>query len=357
MVTSEQQVRYGWKAVALAFALAAMAASVKAQRRPAATEPPSVIWKNVLTGKPSDYVKSVRTCEHCHRAEVLEFEKTPHSQIKLPAGNPVASCAICHGPEAAHVVAEEAAAGDVAKMEAGAKLIFSFHGNPKENAERCLACHSTSIHQQDFSESAHFLHGVSCNECHSMHLVRAIEHPNAPTPTMAEAAFYEVPKLPIEQRWLHESLLKKSQPALCYQCHGDVRAQFAMPFHHRVPEGLMNCTSCHTPHGAITTEHQLNQPGFQTCIKCHIEVAGPFVYEHAAVKIEGCVACHNPHGSPNHFMLVRRETRFLCLQCHTGFHNQAVTPHGPSTSFENWGDCTRCHIAIHGSDFDPDFIR
>ena len=64
----------------------------------------------------------------------------------------------------------------------------------------------------------------------------------------------------------------------------------------------------------------LNHPGSETCVKCHVEKRGPFVFEHPAVKVEGCVTCHNPHGSTNRMLLVRREGRQLCLQCHTGFH-------------------------------------
>ena len=78
--------------------------------------------------------------------------------------------------------------------------------------------------------------------------------------------FYNVPKLAVEQRWLRESLLREAQPVLCYSCHASVRAQFALPFHHRVDEGSRKCTDCHNPHGSENLA-SLTAPGWETCTK------------------------------------------------------------------------------------------
>ena len=43
--------------------------------------------------------------------------------------------------------------------------------------------------------------------------------------------------------------------ALCYSCHQTVRSAFALPEHHKVPEGVVSCVDCHQPHG--TSEHSL----------------------------------------------------------------------------------------------------
>jgi predicted CXXCH cytochrome family protein len=355
MRTIEGQAHYGWKLLALAVAVSWTAPMAWPQRRPAPSEPPSVAWKEVLTGKPTDYVKSVHECQHCHRAETLEFEKTAHAEIKLPTGHPVATCAICHGPDKAHADAEEAAGDNEAKQQAAAKLIFAFRSNPKENAERCLACHITSSQQENFAHSQHAFAGVTCNDCHSAHLVEAIEHPNRKLIQTAQEQFFDVPRLPIQNQWLLDGQLRKPQPDLCYTCHATIEAQFALPMHHRVPEGLMKCTDCHNPHGT-NNQAMLRAANWETCVKCHVEKRGPFVYEHPVARVEGCITCHNPHGSVNNFMLARREGRLLCLQCHTGFHTQAGVPHG-RLGFQTSGECVRCHVEIHGSNFDPNFLR
>src|SRR3989338_1829118 len=64
----------------------------------------------------------------------------------------------------------------------------------------------------------------------------------------------------------------------CFQCHTDKKMEFNQPHHHPVLEGKMNCTSCHSPHGAdvrawsATTLKGVNE----TCFNCHKEQRGPF---------------------------------------------------------------------------------
>ena len=117
----------------------------------------------------------------------------------------------------------------------------------------------------------------------------------------------------------------------------------------------MKCSDCHNPHSSFNVA-SLNSEGSETCVKCHVEKRGPFVYEHPAVKVEGCVTCHNPHGSDNRMLLVRREGRQLCLQCHTGYHTQAQVPHS-RLGYQTSGECVRCHVTVHGSSLDPNFLR
>jgi predicted CXXCH cytochrome family protein len=267
----------------------------------------------------------------------------------------VSGCEACHGPGKAHAEAEQEAGGDPAKQAAATKLIFSFHANPKENSERCLSCHTTGRRQEMFAESQHALAAVACDQCHVLHLVKESKDKSKGSLTYAQADFFQVPQLPDSVRWLHNGLLKQSEPTVCFNCHGNIQALFALPVHHRVPEQLMKCTDCHNPHGSINRA-SLNETNWETCVKCHVEKRGPYVYEHPAARALGCVACHNPHGNTNRMMLVRREGRQLCLQCHTGFHGQAGVPHG-RLGFQTSGECTRCHVSIHGSNFDPDFLR
>jgi predicted CXXCH cytochrome family protein len=324
-----------------------------AQRQPAATEGPSIAFKPASGNVSGELVGNER-CRSCHRAELTEFGKTSHAHLQFE-NKAVLGCETCHGSGKAHVDAEEAAQGDDAKTAAANKLIFSFHGSPKENAERCLICHNSSKQQAMFGHSEHLAAGVSCDSCHATHLVNAIKDQSKGSLNTPQAEFFQVPKPADETRWLRESLLKTSQPTLCFSCHATVKAQFALPSHHRVPEGLMKCTDCHNPHGT-PNKANLHQSTSETCVQCHVEKRGPFTYEHPASKVESCVTCHNPHGTTNRTLLVRRENRQLCLQCHTGTHSQAPAPHG-RLGFQTSGECVRCHVTIHGSNFDVNFLR
>jgi len=321
------------------------------QTRPAAIEPSSVssIPISPLAG---DVYAGADRCRSCHRAESTQYAKTKHASLTWKAGEAVTGCEMCHGPGKAHADGEEAAHGDDAKAAAAAKLIFSFNDNPKKNAERCLQCHASSRNQKEFGHSTHMQHGVACNDCHATHLV--VENTAAAKLRIPQEDFFSVPQLSEENRWLHGSMLKKPQPDLCFGCHGNIRAAFALPVHHKVPEGLMKCTDCHETHGT-SNRATLRQSGWETCTQCHTEKRGPFVFEHSAVKVEGCTACHTPHGSVNRMLLARREERFLCLSCHVNPF-AANVPHS-RLSFQERGDCTRCHSVIHGSNFDPNFLH
>lgn len=325
-------------------------AALFAQTRPAAPDPSSV-FANPSAGKSEGEYAGTATCRGCHRAESLQFTKTRHASVSVSKDSPM-GCETCHGPGKAHASAMGASQGDDAKVEAAKKLIYGFRGTPQQNAERCQGCHGSSKEQSRFLHSPHATHGVACADCHSAHLVSG--SPRRVGVSAAATSFFSVPKMPEEKRWLSSSLLKKPQPDLCYGCHGTVQAQFALPTHHRVPEGAMKCTDCHNTHGT-SNRATLRQTGWETCINCHVEKRGPFVFEHSAVKVEGCTACHTPHGSVNRMLLTRREERFLCLQCHVN-PTAVNVPHSKG-GFQTRGDCSRCHASIHGSNFDPAFLH
>lgn len=323
---------------------------VIAQTRPAAVDPPSMSTLGARAAG-SAYVGSDH-CAICHDAESREFEKTVHSRLKAGRGAEIVGCEACHGPGKAHADFYESGAPDT-RTDAE-KSRFAFHDNPTENSSQCMKCHITSRDEREFDRSVHARHGVECLTCHSAHLLDPSSRPTRNSVLAAQQTFFSVPTIPEETRWLTNSLLKKPQPDLCAGCHGSILAQFALPTHHRVPEGAMKCTDCHNTHG--TSNHAtLRQAGWETCIQCHVEKRGPFVFEHSAVKVEGCIICHTPHGSVNRMLLVRREERFLCLSCHVD-PAAANVPHG-RLSFQTSGDCTRCHAVIHGSNFDVNFLH
>ncbi len=265
---------------------------------------------------PAQYVGS-EACKACHedmpaKGFYKDFEKTPHWKTTFAAhpGVPGEGCETCHGPGADHVNA----GGDKTK-------IFSFKtATSKEISERCLTCHEYGEEHSNFARSVHNLNNVTCTDCHSVHHAK-------------EAEF----------------LLVANQPQLCYSCHLEIKPEFSKPFHHRVNEGLVKCTDCHNEHGGFVTKQlRATAAQDQICFKCHVDKAGPFIFEHAVVKTEGCVACHTPHGSPNPRLLKRSQINLLCLECHSPAGG--LIPIGPvHNQTQKYQACTLCHAAIHGS--------
>ena len=341
----------GWTIGALGLAICPL--RVVAQRQPAAAQSSSTVWQGDKNAKPQDYV-GMETCSGCHQEQAAQFSKTIHARAYPEKQTAGVGCEGCHGPGKNHVDAIIAAAGDAAKTAEAKKLIYGFHGKPQANSERCLICHTTAQDQSLFHRSQHKMAGVSCDQCHSAHLVVSDKPSQREGLQLAQQKFFSAPKLPDETRWLHESMLRQKQPELCFGCHTTIQAQFALPNHHRVPEGLMKCTDCHSAHGTLNPV-QLRKVNFEVCTTCHTEKRGPYVYEHPAARVEGCTACHSPHGTVENHMELRREGRFICLQCHVD-PAAANVPHG-RLSFQTRGDCTRCHAVIHGSNVNQYFLQ
>jgi DmsE family decaheme c-type cytochrome len=244
-----------------------------------------------------------------------KFADNPHQRMVLMHGGNGVTCENCHGAGKAHVDG----GGDVTKIFNPAKH------SAKEVDEKCLTCHAGA--HPDFLRSPHAKANVSCISCHSVHAAKA-----------------------------PEQLLKASQPALCFQCHSDVKASVSMPFHHPVNEGVVKCTDCHDVHGTFGNNN-LRSTADQSmiCTKCHTDVRGPFVYEHAPVKAEGCLGCHSPHGSQNARMLNMPSINTLCNQCHSRVANATV--HGMGAGSDELQPCTSCHTYIHGSNINAAFLR
>jgi DmsE family decaheme c-type cytochrome len=284
----------------------------------------------------SDYLGS-EACKVCHEDHYTDLADTPHYATRLDTRGGMSRqlCEACHGPGRAHV----AGGGDRSKI-----FIFK-ERTPVEVNKRCLTCHSTGPNRLNSANSFHRQNQVSCIDCHSPHRAKT-----------------------------KEKLLVKAMPELCLSCHLQQKSQFNMPFRHRVLEGLITCTDCHDQHGTDEgweSDHLVRQVrtsanGDYVCFKCHKDKQGPFVYQHAAVKVEGCAACHIPHGGANPHMLRYSNVDLQCLQCHTAAafgHSQAGT--APTTGFpvmtaqesNQQQACTLCHVAIHGSNFNSLFFR
>ncbi|MEP7076345.1 MAG: DmsE family decaheme c-type cytochrome [Acidobacteriota bacterium] len=296
----------------------------------------------VLAG--DDYVGS-ETCKACHEDQFNAFSKTKHAgltDLKSWKGK-AHGCESCHGPGSKHVE-DPTVKGS----------IISFKGkDAKAVSETCLACHAGRESHNEFRRGEHWRNNVGCTDCHTPHgpgkenlkagSITFIGPANEQRPNQAEA-----------------SMLKQSEPQLCMSCHVETKSQFSKPFHHKVLEGTMRCSDCHNAHGGFEAKQTKLAVGVDAaCIKCHANKQGPFVYEHAPLKVEGCAACHTPHGSANAKMLKRASVKQLCMECHSSitdslapdvpsFHNQATV---------RYQDCTVCHAAIHGSNTSNRFFR
>ena len=275
-------------------------------------------------------------CRTCHPDVWASFYKNPHFKSIASGKEPPerTGCESCHGPGQAHIQAH----GGKATIIAFSQL------DQHEILDNCLRCHSETLSRANIRRSSHTLNGVVCTNCHSIH--------KSPTPKF---------------------LLASRQADLCYSCHAPVKAQFAMPFKHRVNEGFMSCTDCHNPHGSFAPSWRMaSRPRMveqalaneEPCLKCHMEKRGPFVFEHAPVRVEGCETCHFPHGSMNSRLLRRPVVFTLCLECHngadkfgrerTGVFTQTPSHNMNDPRFQN---CTTCHVRVHGSNSDSLFLR
>jgi DmsE family decaheme c-type cytochrome len=155
-------------------------------------------------------------------------------------------------------------------------------------------------------------------------------------------------------------MLAKEEPKLCLQCHNETKSQFLKPFHHKVIEGAMKCSDCHNPHGGFEQKQARLATGTDAaCVKCHTDKQGPFVYEHAPLKLEGCTICHTPHGSSNPRLLKRNNVAQLCIECHSdiGTIGAPNTPSFHNLATARFQNCTTCHVKIHGSNTHPVFFR
>ncbi|MEQ1949197.1 MAG: DmsE family decaheme c-type cytochrome [Bryobacteraceae bacterium] len=288
------------------------------------------------TAKDAGGFVGTATCKGCHPTISATFFRNPHYK-SVAAGNlppDHTGCEGCHGPGQEH--AESKGKTPIArvfpKMQANQVL------------DACLNCHAKDLSKANIQHSQHTEAGVVCTNCHSVH--------NSP---------------------VKKFLLASKQPDLCYTCHGDVRAQFSMPFKHRVNEGTVLCTDCHNAHGTYAATWRMGaRPRMvdqrlgneEPCLKCHVDKRGPFVFEHASVRVDGCETCHIPHGSANAKLLKRPVAFMVCLECHNGAgnfgrSNDSVILQGSNHNLldPRYQRCTSCHVRIHGSNSSDHFFR
>ncbi len=271
-------------------------------------------------------------CTACHRDNFETTVRNPHDLLDTVewqerTGNSPA-CLNCHGDVNDHISAG-----------GGFENVFAFRNeSASAQNDRCLTCHSDT--HPEIGNSTHSLAGLTCSGCHSQH-----------SPSGTTTGLLRQTVEPTELAGFSGS------SALCVECHAETVSDFAFNERHRLTEGVLECTSCHDPH---SRESRSLLGGFQQqqCMSCHNDKGGPFVFEHAASRVEGCTACHSPHGSPNRHMLTHQSVAELCYTCHAEvpqFHS-GFSPVAPPR-FDLDTQCVNCHVTIHGSNLDPVFLR
>ena len=261
------------------------------------------------------------TCLECHTQDNGHWSHTVHAGI-FRAAEPESlasrTCEACHGPGSEHIVFP----GDKSLI-----LGFTHASNYSINQQNsvCLQCHNNG-EQLHWQGSPHQVSQVGCSDCHN---------------TMANISKTGM----LSQQGINET---------CYTCHQEQRADFRKRSHMPLPEGKMDCTDCHNPHGSTTKSLLADLSVNQLCFQCHQEKRGPFIWEHAPAR-QDCMNCHEAHGS-NHDALLTSARPFLCQQCHSnpGHPNDLLTstnlPVGnlPDARIMN-RSCQNCHVQIHGS--------
>jgi predicted CXXCH cytochrome family protein len=91
----------------------------------------------------------------------------------------------------------------------------------------------------------------------------------------------------------------KPEPDLCYQCHEDFSAKYAVL---HVPVEAGECTSCHSPHMSENRKLLL-KTGRALCLGCHDEGDIMKLESHNGTGDANCMDCHNPHGGSETYLL------------------------------------------------------
>ena len=276
---------------------------------------------------PKDLVlKGDAKCTACHdeadSPELLAIGKTRHGTT---ADTRTPTCTNCHGESKQHEINPEHT-----KVRPKPDRIFSGKNTDSVEVRNdvCQSCHQKGAKLSHWEGSTHQSRDVACSSCHTIHKAKDAVRG------------------------------RLTQAEVCFTCHKEQRAQINRLSHHPVPEGKMNCSDCHNPHGSVGPKLMKRDSVNETCYTCHMEKRGPFVHSHEPVT-EDCSICHNAHGTTAESMLKTRPP-FLCQSCHTPHLpiQASLTGQTPPSSSPGWWSgpaitqgrgCLNCHTQVHGS--------
>ena len=210
-------------------------------------------------------------CRTCHEEKLVQWDKTYHAGV--PDG-----CAACHKGAEAHLKG---------RMEGENTPGPSLKSLPaKEVNAVCLSCHETT-HHSAWTGSAHSRRGLACTQCHSVHSFES-----------------------------RTAQLKTAKPSdVCMSCHTVIRAQMMRTSHHPVREGLMECTSCHNPHGSNHDKMLVARLPW-LCQRCHLNTRHPGTFYDGRV------------GGGSLALSTNRAVEHACKNCHQNIHG-GNAPSGP----------------------------
>jgi len=168
-------------------------------------------------------------------------------------------------------------------------------------SDACDACHQTAdeeAHKFELTEKGAAL----CFDCHDRFEGKHVHEPLADG---GDCTTCHDPHASQSKALLIETTIE----ALCATCHDDLIE--GKKFVHG-PVAAGDCTMCHNPH-ASAHEALLRAEGPALCVECHEDIKegiAEAAHVHEPVK-DACVLCHEPHGASNKSMLTN-EMPALC---------------------------------------------
>ena len=248
-------------------------------------------------------------CFVCHQPDDVD------SAHELPVSR--SRCGSCHQPHGSetsgmlvgsevHPPFADGSCESCHRRPRGTKLRLSIEG-----ARLCFACHSDL--EDDFGRgSVHTpVRDGRCVECHQPHMAA------------------------------EKSLLRASEPELCFPCHRSVEALVTGEGAH--PAAAESCATCHDPHKS-SESYQLTDSMPGLCLMCH-DPNGDLTAVHLGADLAtvNCVECHDPHGSPSRPLLatgsVHAPFEDTCAGCHLGSVTNLIEGGGSAL-------CYACHADL-----------
>jgi len=317
-----------WICLVVLFAVPAMAAQKAATKTPPAKAAPAVaapVSTPAAVAAPSHAPVAQEEppieCATCHKESFDNMAQSRHGasgDARTPWGKADsnlkrnAMCTACHGNAKEHMDDP---------IDKKPEVMYNKTIAAEAKNKVCISCHANVSSRIHWEGSAHETNEIACSDCHKVH----------------------IRKDPV--------LVMETQPAVCFNCHKDVRSSMMRISTHPLRTGQMACSSCHQPHGSISEGQLIKNTVNETCYVCHADKRGPYLWPHPPVQ-ENCDNCHQPHGSNNPPMLQARMP-YLCHQCHSThssvFGGTSLAGGSNNAQRVVGNSCANCHNKVHGS--------